>query len=357
VELQTLDLGRRVVPVVLRQVGEVSAPQLRGPVVEGRDADVLHPEGREHVAHVVAQGTREDQEEGAVRVDLFVRVGEVRDAVQRHRGLARTRAAPNGEEARARSRNQLELGRVDEPGDLREALVRTSPAALEVGAQSTTFGLAHLVPPHGGGLAAPKLRPRFFELVPRAAVFEKDALGRLDAVEARIPDPQGAARLHVALAPSPAKGLLVVFALAVAVEDLRHRGVAPVDDAQAGVDAGGAPQEEVPGFVVFGELQVGEVGGGRVDLHLVLALADLLEERALAVPLLAQRHRILAFRVGDQLLAHPGELADDRCLIGPLLGRSLREELLHLFEERKLFSNDRIVPAHALTPDSGGLEE
>ena len=113
---------------------EVALALLVRPVAEGRDAHARDAERGQHVAHVLAQRRREHHEERALGVDARIVVGEVGDAVQRDGGLARAGAAADRDEA-ARPRDQLELRRVDQAGDLGQPLVGAAARAREVGAE------------------------------------------------------------------------------------------------------------------------------------------------------------------------------------------------------------------------------
>ena len=63
---------------------------------------VPHAERRQHVRDVVAQGAREHDHQRAVAVDRRVVVGQVGDAVQRHRRLARAGGAADHHQAARR---------------------------------------------------------------------------------------------------------------------------------------------------------------------------------------------------------------------------------------------------------------
>ena len=123
----------------------------------------------------------------------------------------------------------------------------------------------------------------------------------------------------------PAELLLVLVALLVAVEDLRHRSVSPVHDPHAVLDAGGAPEAEIALLAVLAQAQVREVGRERVHFGAGARAPQLLEQRALAVPLLGERERVLALAARDDLLAQALELALERALVvARLLGCAAR---------------------------------
>ena len=110
--------------------------------MEGADLHALDAERGQHVADVVAQRRREDDDQRLRRVDARVIVGEVGDAMQGHGGLARAGGAANDHEAGGRPGDQRELLRIDEPGDVGEMLVGAAPAAFEIGSEAPVAALA-----------------------------------------------------------------------------------------------------------------------------------------------------------------------------------------------------------------------
>ena len=101
-----------------------------GPFVEGANLDAADAERRQHVADVVAQRRREDDEQGPLGVDARVVVGEVGDAVQGDRRLARAGGAADRRRSRRTGRViRRELLRIDQPGDVGQVLVGAPPAA------------------------------------------------------------------------------------------------------------------------------------------------------------------------------------------------------------------------------------
>jgi hypothetical protein len=221
------------------------------------------------MAHVVAQARREHDEQRRVRVDARVVVGEVRDAVQRDRGLARACGAANHDEAGARAGDQVELRGVDQARDVGQALVRAQRAPARVGAEPPRAALARLHAQRGA-FSAREPRQRLRRDAPaalRGVVRHEHALGRLDALQLSGADCYGPARLDPAFLDAPADLLLVLVALLVAVEELRDRRVAPVHDAQAVVEAGGTAETDVAHAPALAQSHVREVGRARIHLR------------------------------------------------------------------------------------------
>src|SRR5439155_22315921 len=190
-----------------------------------------------------------------------------------------------------------------------------------------------------------KARARAPHLPPAARLGEEHAFGRLDPVEHAVADPHAAARHHHARARVSAELLLVLVALLVAVEDLRHRSMSPIHDPHAVLDAGGAPEAEVAFLTLLAQAQMGEVGRERIDFGTRARAPQLLEQRTLAVPLIGQRQRVLALAARDDLLAQSLELALEPPLVRARLLAALLEVLPHARVERDLLVDDAIGQA------------
>ena len=80
------------------------------------------------------------------------------------------------------------------------------------------------------------------------------------ALEQAVADAHHAARQDFTFAKASGELLFVVVALLVAVEDSRDGRVAPVDDAQAALDARGTTEEEIAIAGCLAQTQVRKVG-------------------------------------------------------------------------------------------------
>jgi hypothetical protein len=178
---------------------------------------------------------------------------------------------------------------------------RSSGRELGADAHRYARGACCVVGSHGGALAAGELGRADAERSPSVGRIDEEALRRGDAEELAVVDGDGAAREDPALDVALAERLLVVGALFVAVVDLAHGRVAPVDDANArgAVDVRGLADEDVAlAALGLAEAEVPEVGRLRVDgLDDVLGASrgDALE----ALHLLDERGDVLEPRLGD----------------------------------------------------------
>jgi hypothetical protein len=129
--------------------------------------------------------------------------------------------------------------------------------------------------------------------------------------------------------------------------------VSPVDDPHAVLDAGRAAQTQVALLALLAQPQVREVGRQRVDLGTGARAPQLLEQRALPVPLLGEREVVLALAARDDLVAQPLELALERSLVVARLLDALFEVPAHALVERDLLGNDAIGHAEP-RPDERG---
>ncbi len=118
--------------------------------------------------------------------------------------------------------------------------------------------------------------------------------------------------------------------------------MAPVDDADARLDARRAAEAEIALLAVALEAQVREVGRARVDLRRLGGATELAQQRALPVPLLGERHRVLRLALREDLLAEPLEVLQDRRLVGPRRGALRVEHLGDAREERELLFDDGV---------------
>ena len=126
---------RRLLGDLLGQEREVIAAQLLHPVLVDDHLHALDAERRQHARDVAGERLVEDHHQHAVGAEaLGLLVGEVRQAVQTDGGLAAAGAALDHHEARARARDQLELTRVDQRGDLGQVLV-LAPLAVAADAE------------------------------------------------------------------------------------------------------------------------------------------------------------------------------------------------------------------------------
>jgi hypothetical protein len=87
---------------------------------------------------------------------------------------------------------------------------------------------------------------------------------------------------------------------------------------------------------------MGEVGRAGVDLGRLARLAELAEQRRLPMPLLGERHLVLALAARDELLPDAFEITDDRRFTGRGLARRGFEHLAHACKERQLLVDDRV---------------
>src|SRR6185369_9495677 len=101
-------------------------------------------------------------------VDPRILVREVRDAMERDGRLAGARGAADHDEARRRARDQRELLRVDEAGDVGEMLVRAPAGAGGLGAKPAVRGIAGRMRPDRGALAAGEPRRLAIDAAPAA---------------------------------------------------------------------------------------------------------------------------------------------------------------------------------------------
>jgi hypothetical protein len=281
-------------------------------------------------------------------------VREERHAVHADGRLAAARAALDDHDARVGPRDELELARIEQRGDLGQVAV-----FLGRERRARAQRAAHVLGPHGLALAPRELHRAPLEPAPAALAPHEDALRGRDAQQRALVDGDRAARQHRALDLALAEGLLVLRAFLVAVVELADGRVAPVDDAHARtrVHVRGAADEHVTiRTAALAEAQVAEVGRARIHrlahhlgatgrdaretLHLLHQRGHVLEPRRR--DLVAQRDELLLVVLGGRRLGGPdrGEvrahapqefflLARDGEVLGPigrdrLSGASLR---------------------------------
>ena len=209
--------------------------------------------------YVVAQRRREHQEQRRARVDRGIPVREVGDAVQRHGGLAGAGGAADHDQAAGRviSSNCSASSRPAMSGrrlSARRAPARSVPSR-RAPPRPRDAQRAPSPPASRGALAAHRRPPRALGTnTPSGASMRSSAPPRIGTVRRASTCPL-----------APADLLLVLLALLVAVVELRDRRVAPVDDAHAVLEAGGAPETEVALAAVLAQPQVREVRRRRVD--------------------------------------------------------------------------------------------
>ena len=92
--------------------------------------------------HVISQRWREHSDECSRRINLGVVEGEVGDPVKRDRRLARTGRSANGEKARCRPRDQVELLGVDQTRNFWQVLVGTARVAWSAELWRMAVGIA-----------------------------------------------------------------------------------------------------------------------------------------------------------------------------------------------------------------------
>ena len=338
--LHARDEARRVVAGRVGNLREVLLALAMHPLGVRRDVHALDAEPRQHAHDVRRQRAVEDHHHHVVRREaLGIVEREVRHAVQPDGRLAGAGAALDHREARRRARDELELPRVDERGDLREVLV-LAPLDADAELAAGLRRLATLVlggRSHRRELAALELRR--VHRGPRPALLgaEVHALRRHDALELAAADDHRAAHGHHALEGLAAELLLVVVALLVAVVDPRDRGVAPVDDAHAalGVDEGAVADEHISRTPALDEAHVPEIRAREVRLadgHLGATGGD----AAQALHLRHQRRKVLGARVADEVaqLEHLGVVVD------PVGHRHRLEVLGDAAEELLLLADD-----------------
>ena len=120
-----------------------------------RDAADL--EGGEHLGDVPSERFVEDDDEHLVRAEPpLVLESEVSEPVEPDRRLAAASAALNDDETRVLRRDELELPRVDEPGDLLQVLVF---GVCRVVTETELAGAMVLLGPERRSLAAGEPRP------------------------------------------------------------------------------------------------------------------------------------------------------------------------------------------------------
>src|SRR5262249_54101892 len=95
----------------------------------------------------------------------------------------------------------------------------------------------------------------------------------------------------------------------------------------------------------FAQAQVGEVGRERIHFGTRAGAAQLLEQRALAMPLLGQREGVLALPPRDDLLAQALQLALERPFVRARLLAGLLEVPAHAGVQRDLLVDDSIGQA------------
>ena len=276
-----------------------------------------------------------------------------------HRRLARARGTADHHEAGVGTRDQIELLRVDQAGDVRQVLVRSSPRAGEIGSEASPGTLADAVDAEGRAFASREARclaAGSSPFVGACGIGEEGALGRLHPLQGAVADREGAPSQDAPLDGSTVDLLLVLVPLLVAVEELSDRGVTPVDDPQTLLQVGALAQAEIPDPVSLLEAEVSEVGRVAIDPGCAPGLAELLQERRLEVPAGVERR---AFEVvhlaAEQLFADPLEIVDQRVLRGRLRQGETLQGRGDPFEQFQLLGHDRVV--HASSPPAliGGI--
>ena len=122
--LQSDYVRRRVLDVARAELGNVTAPLLLCPELEGLHGNFLDAQGWKDTRNVPDEGVVEDDDEHLVRTEaLRILKCEVGKPVKPDRRLAASGAALNDDEPRGWLADQVELTRVDERGDLGKMLV------------------------------------------------------------------------------------------------------------------------------------------------------------------------------------------------------------------------------------------
>ena len=255
--LEARDERRGVGAESRRRRAEDALERAARPGVERPDRGTIEPEWLEE-----PRGELGEAELG--HDHLHARRGEAprileRDAgepVQRDRRLAAARAAEDEQRAIRRCRDRLELVGVEQRGDVRR---RDTPARASSGAEGAGA--------RRGARAAAQRGTLDGQPAPDAvgAARHGERPGGHARQHAVLHD-HDASRLHHARRDAARERLLELLALAVAVEDRRHRRVPPVHDSHARP----AVHERMSAEAVVADLarlphpQVREVGGARI---------------------------------------------------------------------------------------------
>ncbi len=103
-----------------------------------------------------------------------------------------------------------------------------------------------------------------------------DALHTRDPAQLTVHDGERPSRDHLTLDHSIPQLFLVAITLVVAIEESRHRSVAPVDDlhAAAAFHEAALADEHIATAITLAQAQVSEIGGLAIDRR-ALALATL----------------------------------------------------------------------------------
>ncbi len=310
VALDAGDGGDRVVDDRRPQPGDLGAQLARGQLAERHDADAGHAQRRQQLADVGGQrGAAGDDRQLARRELVGKGKRQVPEPVQADGGLAAAGAPLDDDHAGVARRDEVELARIDQRGDLGQVPVERLPSDGS-GAQLSALGA------DGGLLSAGQLvrrqiGPRPFPV--RAA--GPDALRAGHAAQDAAFDGQDPARHDLPLDVAIAEALFVVAPLGVTIEELAHRRVPPVDDVHAGggVDERRAPDEDVAldGAApadLLAQPQVAEVRRGGIDQDRLQIAAG---ERHVLQPLHLrhQRRHVFQARLAD-LVAQRDHLLD-----------------------------------------------
>jgi hypothetical protein len=348
--LRPRDRGRRLLVVLVGQAAEVRCALLLRPALERRHRDavaaslLLAEQRREHPRDVADERVVEDDDEHPVGPEaLGILEREVREPVEADRRLAAARAALDDDEARVGPRDELELARIDEGGDLRQVpvLAPLDPRA-ELAARLPQRRRAVVAfGPHRRALAAREARRGLAGALPLTVdAAHEDALRRADAAQEARADRERAPREHLAVHVAAAEVLLVDVALFVAVVDAAHRRVAPVDDAHPGarIEVRALSDQHLAAPLALLEHEPPEVRRLGIDGalgHLRAARGDL----AQALHLLDERRHVLEARLLD-LIAEREQLG---VVVDPVVRDAhpaRREVLLDAREDALLLGDD-----------------
>ena len=287
-----LQLGHgrgRVVEAATRQLRQEPQHLAARPGGERRDIGVSEPQRLEQPHRQAGEARLRDSDLQPLRPEaLLIPEAQGGEPVQGDGGLAAARAAEHQERLGLVGVDDLKLDPVEERRDVgRLEPARPADAQPE---------LATLRGPRPAGQRRQGLGvqgdPRG-----RAGRLLQDDVRRVHGAQLALGDDHDAAHLHHTLGVAAGQLFFVSVALAVAVEELRERRVAPIDDAQPGgaVEEGGVAEQVVARLVSLPQAQVGEVGAGPVrERPETASLAD----RARDVELVEQGRQVVGAGAG-----------------------------------------------------------
>ena len=289
--------------------------------MERHHPHALDSQRRKHLIYVSGQAHAVCDYKQTVRnVPIGKRVCQIGQPVKTDRRLAAAGAPLNDHHPRLARRNDVELARIDQGGDLGQMPIEMLPM-LRRGAENAAWPENTSRAGRAGFTTRQLVGGQIGPLPPAAGpvrsrpTLHPDTLRTSDAQQRTALDRHRPANDDLSFDVSFTETFLVLAPFAVTVEQLANRRVPPVDDiyARLGIDECRAADEnvsvdEAASLHLFAQAQMTEIRGGRVDqnrLQLRAGQCDVLE----AFHLRDQCRNILQARLSD-LVAQRHHLVD-----------------------------------------------